>query len=117
MPDYTSSYNLSNRHQAGEIYFTDQQANYCTIVSTTKIYYNSVFNHWEFKVIDRDNNTYTWKDFRCLEGADKTNVKLAIFNHLVTDVVKVKEDGNNDSYLKTETSVADRGQDEYIGGF
>tara|TARA_R100001594_G_scaffold95863_1_gene130145 strand:- start:276 stop:629 length:354 start_codon:yes stop_codon:yes gene_type:complete len=116
MPDYTSTHNLLNRYDTSEnIYFTDHEANYCRIESTTKIYYNSVFNHWEFKVLDRLGNTYTWKDFRCLEGADKANVKLAIFNHLTTSVIRVKEDENNAGHLRTSSSVADRGQDEHVG--
>ena len=117
MPDYTSSYNLSNRYSADGGIFTYEEANNCRIVSTTKVYYNSVFNHWEFKVSDREANTYTWKDFRCLEGANKANVKLAILNHLTTDVIKVKEDENNAGHLRTINSVSDRGQDEYVGGY
>ncbi len=115
MAEITSSYNLPNRYNESDIYFTDMDANHCRILSTTKVYYNSVFNHWEFKVLDREGNTYTWKDFRCLEGADKANVKLAIYNHLVTDTIKIQEDENNSGHLRTSSSPSDRGQDEHVG--
>lgn len=116
MPDYTSTYELPNRYNSAEsIYFTRKEANVCKIVSTTKVYFNSVFNHWEFKVIDKQGNTYTWKDFRCLEGSNTAGVKSAILNHLTSNVVKVTEDENNANHLKTITTVSDRGQNEYVG--
>jgi|TARA_Y100000361_G_C11054126_1_gene286918 hypothetical protein len=118
MASETSTYVLKNRYSSlfdEDLVFTEAQANLVLIKTTTKVYFNSVFNHWAFSVLDELGNTYSWKDFRCLEGADKAAVKTAIKNHLTNSVIKITEDTNNSGYLKTETSVADRGQDEYLG--
>ena len=116
MASETSTYQLRNRYNPATQYFTDIEAESCLIISTTKIYHNTVFNHWEMVVEDDLGNTYNWKDFRCLEGADKANVKLALLSHLKDDCIKITTDGANDTdYKRTTTVVADRGAGEYTG--
>ena len=115
MATNTSRYELPNRRLDPE--FTEIQAKSCRIITTNKILFNSVFSHWEFTVVDADGNEYSWKDFRCAEAADLATVKLAIYNHLVSSVEKIPEDGAQGNYLKTTTVVTDRGSSDqdYVG--
>ena len=116
MAQETSTYQLRNRYNPVYKYFTTIEADNCFIVSTTKIYHNSVFNHWEFVIKDQDFNQYTWKDFYCAEAASKVDVIKAIRDHIIDDMIKITEDGSNsDDYKLTRTAVADRGKDEWIG--
>ena len=115
MPDISSTYQLPNFYGSGQGLFSEAEADACLIVYTKKISFNSVFNHWEMKVRDTLGNTYTWKDFRLAEGASKSVVKASIKTHLTENVTKIIEDKDNSSYLRTESTISDRGQDEYIG--
>ncbi|MDA7518149.1 hypothetical protein N8529_00105 [bacterium] len=115
MADITSTYQLPNYYPAGGELFTEAEADDAIIVYTKKVSFNSVFNHWEMQVKDSSGNTYTWKDFVTAESAIKAAVKASIKTHLTTNVFKVMEDANNDGYLKSVATPADRGADEYLG--
>ena len=117
MADIVSTYELKNRYNSDTQYFSDVQASECKVVSTSKVSHDGIFNHWRFVVEDTDGNRYTWLDFRCEEGASKATVKSAMFSHLTNDTIKAGTAGAYDhDYKLTETSPADRGEDEYIGG-
>ena len=115
MAEETSTYELRNRYNTSYVYFTELEADNCFILSTTKVYHNSVFNHWEFKVEDNRGNSYTWKDFWCAEAGSKADVKKAIWDHMRDDMIYILTGGANDHGLTRTTVVsADRGKDEYL---
>ena len=117
MAEETSTYELRNRYNTSYVYFTELEADNCFILSTTKVYHNSVFNHWEFTIRDEDDNEYTWKDFWCVEAASKSDVIKAIKDHIIDNMIKITEDGaNSTDYKLTRTAVTDRGKDEWVGG-
>ena len=117
MSQQTSDFILRNRFNPSARFFSQGDAWRSIIVSTNKIYHNSVFSHWDFSVKDTDGNTYSWSDYWCVEGASKNDVKKAIYDHLIDEVEKIPHESAYDHGLKkTTTVVADRGKDEDLEG-
>jgi hypothetical protein len=118
MAQQNSNFVLRNRFNPLTRFFSKAEAWECIIVSTDKIYHNSVFSHWDFSVKDLNSNTYSWSDYWCIEGASKNDVKKAIYDHLIDEAVeKIPHESAYDHGLKkTTTVVTDRGKDENLAG-
>ena len=116
MAKETSTYEIKNRYTDSTKYFTEDQANTCLIISTTKVSHDGTFNHWRIVVEDAEGNRYTWLDFRLAEGASKANVKSAILSHITDQMIKIPTNGAYDhDYKRTTSAPSDRGEGEYVG--
>lgn len=117
MSQQTSDFILRNRFNPLTRFFSKDDVWNCIIVSTDKIYHNSIFSHWNFSVKDLDGNTYSWSDYWCVEGASKADVKKVIYDHLLDEVEKIPHESAYDHGLKkTTTNVTDRGSGESLEG-
>ena len=110
-----STHGLTNRYNV-DPYFTDDEAKNCKIVSTTSVLHDGTHNYWDFELEDENGNTYVWRDYSVSGTASKSDIKTAILNHLVDNVIKLQDDGFNDhDYKKTTSAPADRGAGELLG--
>ena len=70
--------------------FTESEKNACEIVSMKKIYSSGTFTSWWFKVKDNNDEIYEWEDNMISENADKSTIKTAVGNFLMTYWDKVQ---------------------------